>query len=132
MRDDIAGGIRNALEHGATLEQAAKSFISAGYPEREVREATRTFEGGTATAVLTTISSMAKTPELKKQSQPTSIRNPQISAARTSFEVQRPRQRPSLLIIVLMLILLLSVAGFIFSLLFKKEIAAFLAQALGG
>lgn len=39
MRDDIYGGLRNALDRGISLEQAIKSFTNAGYPESEVREA---------------------------------------------------------------------------------------------
>ncbi|MBS3089395.1 hypothetical protein J4461_00765 [Candidatus Pacearchaeota archaeon] len=39
MKDEIIGGIRNALERGATLEEAVKSFVNAGYNPAEVREA---------------------------------------------------------------------------------------------
>lgn len=133
MRDDIFGGLRNALEHGSTLEQAIKSFTSAGYHEGEVREAAKSLEGGTATAALAMQSSprtnaLAAAP---RHPQPQPMRQPQ-AMARTSFEMRRPSQRPSLLIIILSIILLLSITGFIFSLLFKKEIATFLAQFLTG
>mgnify|MGYP001581694869 CR=1 FL=1 len=39
VREDILGGLRNALERGETLEQARQSFINSGYPEKEVDEA---------------------------------------------------------------------------------------------
>ncbi len=39
VREDILGGLRNALERGETLEQARQSFINSGYPEKEVNEA---------------------------------------------------------------------------------------------
>ncbi|MBU3923300.1 MAG: hypothetical protein KJ592_00110 [Nanoarchaeota archaeon] len=38
---ELMGGLRNALERGETLEKAKKSFISAGYTEAEVDDATR-------------------------------------------------------------------------------------------
>lgn len=39
MREDIYGGLKNALDRGEDLEKAVRSFIAAGYPEPEVREA---------------------------------------------------------------------------------------------
>jgi hypothetical protein len=39
MRDEIWAGLKNAIERGATLDQAIESFISAGYNPVEVREA---------------------------------------------------------------------------------------------
>ncbi len=39
MRDDLIGGIKNALERGATIEQAIQSLINAGYNINEVKEA---------------------------------------------------------------------------------------------
>ncbi len=41
MRDDIIGGLKNAIERGESIENAIQSFISAGYPENEVRQAAR-------------------------------------------------------------------------------------------
>lgn len=39
VRQDILGGLKNALERGESLEQAKASFIDAGYPREEVEEA---------------------------------------------------------------------------------------------
>lgn len=129
MRDDIFGGLRNALERGSTLEQAIKSFVNAGYRETEVREAAKTLEGGTAAMVMQQPSTAPVKP-LQPVRQPQPVR--QQPMVRTSFEVRPQRQRPSFLIIILSFILLLSIAGFVMSLLFKKEIAAFLATFLSG
>lgn len=129
MRDDIFGGLRNALERGSTLEQAIRSFVNAGYRETEVREAAKGLEGGIATMMVQQpVAAPAKQVQPARQPQPMR----QQPMARTSFEVRPQRQRPSLLVIVLSFILLLSIAGFVMSLLFKKEIAAFLATFLGG
>ncbi len=47
MREDIAGGLKNALDKGENLENAIKSFINAGYLEKEVRDASRYVSQGT-------------------------------------------------------------------------------------
>ncbi len=39
MIEEIAGGLKNALERGASLDQAVQSFINAGYNPVEVRQA---------------------------------------------------------------------------------------------
>ena len=39
MIDEIAAGIKNAVERGSSVEEAAQSFINAGYNPQEVREA---------------------------------------------------------------------------------------------
>ena len=129
MRDDIFGGLRNALEHGATLEQAIRSFVNAGYHEAEVREVAQTLQGGTAALIAQQVRQSSPVAALpQRQIQP--LRQQQDATIRTSFEVRRQRTLPSLLIIVLSLILLLSVTGFILSLLFRKEIADALAAFL--
>lgn len=43
--EEIASGLRNAVERGVPMEEAAKSFINAGYPESAVRSAVRSAEG---------------------------------------------------------------------------------------
>ena len=40
-REDIVGGLKNAIERGENPEDAARSFINAGYNEKEVDEALR-------------------------------------------------------------------------------------------
>ena len=39
MKDEVAQGIKNALERGQTLESAISSFINAGYSATDVHEA---------------------------------------------------------------------------------------------
>ena len=46
MNSDLIWGLRNAIERGYSLEQAAKSFVSAGYSEIEVQEAIRILTSG--------------------------------------------------------------------------------------
>jgi len=46
MREDIFGGLKNALDKGYDLETAVRSFISSGYPEAEVRQAAQALTSG--------------------------------------------------------------------------------------
>ena len=46
MREDIFAGLRNAIERGATLEQAVQSFINAGYNPVEVKQAAESIDRG--------------------------------------------------------------------------------------
>src|SRR3989344_1349632 len=39
MKEEIVGGLKNALERGSYLEQAVQSFINAGYNAAEIRDA---------------------------------------------------------------------------------------------
>lgn len=143
MRQDIYGGLRNALEHGATLEQAVRSFISAGYVELEVREAARALEQGVlpstqqnvtykpqpAQPIAPAIKTMPTMPV--KPSQPVTL--PQQARPlqqATQFEVKKPSRKPDMIVIVLSVVLLLSLVAFVVSLLFRQEIAQFLSSVL--
>lgn len=46
MRDDIYGGLKNAIEKGESLDSAVQSFINAGYSSLEVKEAAQAFGYG--------------------------------------------------------------------------------------
>ena len=68
MREDIAGGLRNALERGETMEQAVRTFINAGYLEKEVRDALEYASSGTLESLTNVSSSTSinKKPSIKK------------------------------------------------------------------
>ena len=46
MKEELVAGLRNALEHGASLEEARNSFLNAGYNRIEVESATREVSSG--------------------------------------------------------------------------------------
>ena len=52
MIDEIASGLKNAIERGFSVESAVESFIKAGYNPEEVREAARLITEG-ASVILT-------------------------------------------------------------------------------
>jgi len=56
MREEIVAGLQNAVARGQTLEQAAQSFINAGYNPQEVKAAYQMLSSG-ATSVFTNANS---------------------------------------------------------------------------
>ncbi len=46
MREEIVAGLQNAVARGQTLEQAAQSFINAGYNPQEVKAAYQMLSSG--------------------------------------------------------------------------------------
>lgn len=46
MRNDLLGGLKNALARGARVEDAIATFVNAGYNEFEVREAAKSITQG--------------------------------------------------------------------------------------
>lgn len=45
-KEDIIGGLRNAIERGESLESAMQSFVNAGYNANEVKEAAQSMGFG--------------------------------------------------------------------------------------
>jgi hypothetical protein len=43
-REDILGGLKNALERGDSVDEAKETFISAGYSKAEVEDAAASLE----------------------------------------------------------------------------------------
>ena len=46
MKEEIVDGLRNAIEHGSSLEKAKDSFTNAGYNRYEVDAAARIVSSG--------------------------------------------------------------------------------------
>ncbi|MBS3076802.1 hypothetical protein J4233_00870 [Candidatus Pacearchaeota archaeon] len=51
MRDEIIAGMKNAVARGQTLEQAAQSFINAGYNPQEVKAAYQMLSSGASNVI---------------------------------------------------------------------------------
>ncbi len=126
MREDLVGGLRNALERGVPIEAAIQSFVTAGYKDTDVREAARDLDTGSvyieqATKPAPNLLNRPATPvqPLVQRVQP----KPQPQ----QFQPPKPQQGHGsvILVTVLAIILVLSVAAFIASILFREQIAAF-------
>ena len=152
MREDIFGGLRNALDRGFSLDQAIQSFVNSGYPLQEVQEAAQ---------ALTSPSSLHHSQIVQPQTQaqralipintrplqtsqtPQTMQNPQSTLPLniskntsqqlpTSFEIRR--RNPSLFswtIILLIIILLLSMGSFIATLLYREQISSYIGTLIG-
>jgi len=144
VRQDIIAGLRNALQRGISLDQAVKSFISAGYNPADVNEAAKSFQGGTG---ITQPSEGA--PQAAPASQPPaqegqSVRTPtqtqgapptqgtqqpgvqqtqKLSNIRTtpSTNMSRPRGKGMGLIITLVILLISLVGGLVWVILFGQK-----------
>ncbi len=134
MRQDLYGGLRNALERGAPKEQAIRSFINAGYSEPEVREAALALEQGVLPMVQPLTQQAKQMPSIpaKPQVKPLQIQQPvhqfgQQKASPTNFDVKANGHKPDLIVIMLVVILLFSIVAFVSSLIFRKQIAEFLS-----
>ncbi|MDP1695567.1 MAG: hypothetical protein Q8L29_01485 [archaeon] len=76
MKEELAAGIKNAIERGYSLEVAIDSFIKAGYNPKEVQEAAETITAGvTSMTSVPSHSESSEVPEAPKQdsSKPSSI-----------------------------------------------------------
>jgi len=136
---DIFGGLKNALEKGEDLEKAVRSFITAGYPETEVRQAAQALSTGAPIKPHSnTNPKQSKTawPVQKKQGiqQTQQFQQPTIQGQNQNQTFQQPMQKPKrkidwkLIILgsglfILIIILLASV-------LFKDQITSFFSGIL--
>ncbi len=128
MREDIYGGLKNALEKGVNLEKAVRSFISAGYNESEVREAANVLSSGQFVSSQT--SGNERSWPLQKEDQNMRIPENLSPATRamampSKKEINRVRGGVDYTLIILGTILFLLVIFLISSLLFKDQIISF-------
>ncbi len=135
MREDIYGGLKNALERGIPLERAIQSFINAGYHEQDIREAARALDTSVLSMIkpLSPQTSSPQSPRtLPMQLQkPISFSQQNRPLVPASFELRPSKSGPNWLIMILSFILLLSVVAFVVSLLFKQQIAEYISSFLG-
>ncbi|MBM3230125.1 hypothetical protein FJZ22_00510 [Candidatus Pacearchaeota archaeon] len=85
MKEEVLGGIKNALERGISLDQAAKSFINAGYNPQDVQEAVQALGGVSGKLSPTPLlppqqTSISKSAPLPPVSAPTSPTSPLVPA----------------------------------------------------
>ena len=113
MKEEITGGIRNAMEHGASLEDAGKSFISAGYSEKEINDAVQELSFGA--------SSMVHSEQKNDLNAHVSIPLPSTSP---------PPQKKSIKtwMLVLLLVFIIIIAGAIVFTIFSDKIIQFISN----
>ncbi len=120
MIEEISGGLRNALERGASLEEAVQSFIKAGYNPIEVRQAAQSLSylPQTMRPVAEQVQEgykMSALPSLPNQ-------QPQKTNYSLTSSRSKPRAKKNILVIILILLLLILVGGLVYFIFFGKEL----------
>jgi len=107
--EEILAGLKNAVERGSTLDEAAKSFINAGYNPLDVKEAVNAMTSGGAFPLTSQ----------KEQPQKT-----QLPIKENGIVVPKPEKPSSTSgkLVLLIVLLLILVAGGIVSLIFRDKI----------
>jgi len=139
-RDEIAAGIRNALERGNSLDSAIQSFINAGYNPNEVEEAAKLFHMGGVSIISNS------NPGIQPHPSPLDSTIPINQSSNVNIQSQVPisgatlstsypvtgykRKSHTFMIIFLVIILLLILSGIISAVIFKDEIAEFFSTLL--
>ncbi len=110
MNDEILAGMKNAVAKGSSVEQAAQSFINAGYNPSEVSE------------MASLLSSNSSQVQFKKLPEPVQVT--EQSGAPSSPEssgAEKPKQASKTMIIVLIIVALIIVGAAMGLLLFKEQ-----------
>lgn len=112
--EEIAAGLKQAIERGESLEQAKRSFINAGYSRKEVEEAASTLGG-----VLTEFPQPTATyqPQIFPPLLPTPFQTPYPSLQKPQIKklpqpqlpekTKKPKKKIIILIITLILLFIL-------------------------
>ena len=119
-RQDIISGIKQAIEHGSSIEQAKKSFLNAGYPLQDVEDSARVFSG------VITQYPQQYTPQSVPQpsSQPVFSQKPIMPPTTNIVMSPNPniqKKSKSMLFIILLAVVLVLLLGTLVGMLFFKE-----------
>mgnify|MGYP001579571478 CR=1 FL=1 len=136
-KDEIAAGIRNAMERGSSVEDAIQSFINAGYNPNEVEEAASAINPSSILVLSNDSQNYPKSNKENKRIIQQSVDqnktdNAEAQAMQSNALDKKPefqRQQPAQehkkskgLIIALIIILLLLVGAIILSVIFIEQV----------
>ena len=93
MSDEIRGGLKNAMERGASLESAIQSFINAGYNADDVTNAARSLSQGVMTMLNNP--NTEKLPIIMQQKQPQQTQRTQQLSTQVTQPTQQTMQQPA-------------------------------------
>lgn len=108
MADEIIEGLKNALEHGSTLDEAVNSFVAAGYSPIEVKEAAQALTSG---ALAMTISAQPLPQTVQPIAPPTAmpLQMPPVMQPISPLQPEK-KEAPKWLKIAIVVLLLLIIA----------------------
>lgn len=129
--EEIAAGLKNALERGQSLRSAMMSFYNAGYEKQEIEEAARTL----AELKIEPVQRVQKTPILtgmpvpEKKPEPKLIAKTEIPATMqkvSNYGGEKRSFRSKIIIITLVFLLFLLVGILVAIFLFKDQLISLL------
>ena len=133
-KEEIAGGLKNAMERGYSLEQAVQSFINSGYNPDEVREAANLItQGGVSSIIQPAVTAQAissqQTPLFTEEGVPQPPQPSQETFAATASvgsvvaaEVVKAKPKKKWLVIALVVLLAVLAGSIIALTLFRDQI----------
>lgn len=138
MKEEIAAGLKNALERGASLDSAAQSFINAGYSPAEVKAAAQSISDG-ATALVSSgpaqqhelSSNLTSSSQKESPNVPSPIVKPDPASLSSLSSVKSQSYSKTGTIVALGIILVVLLAGIIGLVLFRDTIIDLLKGILG-
>jgi len=111
MKEELIGGIKNALDRGQPIEEAVQSLINSGYNEKEVRAAAEMVSSGTATTML-------KEPEEPKEREEKKLPTlPGKQLPKPSVPKEK-KSKGKIILVIVLVVALLGIVGGIFYILF--------------
>ena len=125
-KDDILGGLQVALERGASLEGAMRSFYNAGYKKEEIEEAAKVLMTRAQPQQFQSSEDMQKTQPQKKYQQFKSGKSVQKVS---DYEKPSGVRTIAIAVLVTLLLILLGALAGIF--IFKEEIIGLFGKILG-
>lgn len=113
MKEEIIGGIKNAMEHGASLEEVAKSFVAAGYSEKEVNDAVQELSLGATSMIASKKYDDSKINPIPVPTYPPSV---------------PVKKKTKQWMLILLIILIMIIAGAILFVIFSDKIIQFISS----
>ncbi len=130
VREDIVAALKNSLERGYSFEDTKQSLISAGYSTEEVEEASNFIHSGSV--IVQKKASMPEPVTAVQPAKPVAYQRPMAPAQPTSqqtatvTQIKKPKKQSflkgNLKIILLSIILVLLLAVFILTFIFRDKI----------
>jgi len=128
MRRDIKGILKNALEHGATMEKATQSLINSGYNDTEVREAANQISPGAISTLSSKVPIKLKVPAETPGVLPKRLPAQLIRQPINQKPLGGTKPKGTGKIILLSLILLIFIVALVTTIIFKDQVVDFLTN----
>ncbi|MEK6928850.1 MAG: hypothetical protein AABW65_02765 [Nanoarchaeota archaeon] len=120
MKEEIIGGLKNAIERGYSLEEAVQTFINAGYNPFEVNEVAKIINAG----AISVLSPKKQDIQPKTTSALSELSRPPETAFKNfpSSAAQEPGKKSNAPLITILIILIFLIILVLLGLLFGDKI----------